>query len=131
MLCEKGVIAGEQSSRNWGWCRSMGRDPREILFIVENLRLWRGLNERIGSEIGYRQRGTLYIARTSRPTPSVRHGFHMPGSTASIPSCCAAHIPSSGSILRLIPIPDLPKRHPFVREAPSQPDPMVSMGAQQ
>jgi glycine/D-amino acid oxidase-like deaminating enzyme len=55
------VIAGEQSSRNWDWCRSMGRDPREILLIVENLRLWRGLNERIGSEIGYRQRGTLYI----------------------------------------------------------------------
>ena len=29
-LLEKGVIAGEQSSRNWGWCRQMGRDPREI-----------------------------------------------------------------------------------------------------
>ena len=23
-LCEKGRIAGEQSSRNWGWCRKMG-----------------------------------------------------------------------------------------------------------
>jgi len=21
VLCEKGHIAGEQSSRNWGWCR--------------------------------------------------------------------------------------------------------------
>ena len=30
VLCEKGHIAGEQSSRNWGWCRKMGRDPREI-----------------------------------------------------------------------------------------------------
>ena len=29
-LCEKGHIAGEQSSRNWGWCRKMARDPREI-----------------------------------------------------------------------------------------------------
>ena len=29
-LCEKGKIAGEQSSRNWGWVRKMGRDPREI-----------------------------------------------------------------------------------------------------
>src|SRR5205823_12227269 len=26
-LCEKGHIAGEQSSRNWGWCRKMARDP--------------------------------------------------------------------------------------------------------
>ena len=34
-LCEKGVIGGEQSSRNWGWCRQMGRDPAEILLSVQ------------------------------------------------------------------------------------------------
>ena len=26
-LCENGRIAGEQSSRNWGWVRQQGRDP--------------------------------------------------------------------------------------------------------
>ena len=26
LLCEKGRIAGEQSSRNWGWIRQQGRD---------------------------------------------------------------------------------------------------------
>ena len=30
VLCEKGRIGGEQSSRNWGFCRQQGRDPREI-----------------------------------------------------------------------------------------------------
>ena len=30
VLCEKGVLGGEQSSRNWGWVRVMGRDRREI-----------------------------------------------------------------------------------------------------
>ncbi|EBA18764.1 amino acid deaminase, putative, partial [Roseobacter sp. SK209-2-6] len=30
LLCEKGQIAGEQSSRNWGWVRISQRDPREI-----------------------------------------------------------------------------------------------------
>ena len=30
VLCEKGEIAAEQSSRNWGWCRTQSRDPREI-----------------------------------------------------------------------------------------------------
>src|SRR5205807_9143094 len=40
VLCEKGHIAGEQSSRNWGWCRKMARDPREIPLIIESLRLW-------------------------------------------------------------------------------------------
>lgn len=26
-ILEKGIIAGEQSSRNWGWVRQMGRTP--------------------------------------------------------------------------------------------------------
>ncbi|UVK43994.1 FAD-binding oxidoreductase [Mesorhizobium sp. AR07] len=61
VLCEKGVIAGEQSSRNWGWCRTMGRDPRELPLMLESLRLWRGMNERVGADTGFRQTGTLYI----------------------------------------------------------------------
>ncbi len=59
-LCEKGRIAGEQSSRNWGWCRTMGRDPREIPLAIESLRLWRQMNERVGAETGYRQPGIIY-----------------------------------------------------------------------
>ena len=61
LLCEKGVIAGEQSSRNWGWCRTMGRDPRELALAMESLKLWRSINERIGAETGFRQIGTIYI----------------------------------------------------------------------
>ncbi|TPI67148.1 FAD-binding oxidoreductase [Mesorhizobium sp. B3-1-3] len=61
VLCEKGIIAGEQSSRNWGWCRSMGRDPREIPLMVESLSIWRTLNQRLNDETGFRQTGTLYI----------------------------------------------------------------------
>jgi glycine/D-amino acid oxidase-like deaminating enzyme len=61
-LCEKGHIAGEQSSRNWGWCRKMGRDPRELPLILESLRLWQGMNERVGAETGFRRPGILYLA---------------------------------------------------------------------
>lgn len=60
-LCEKGHIAGEQSSRNWGWCRQQGRDPREIALSIEALRQWRGMNERVGAETGLRQTGILYL----------------------------------------------------------------------
>lgn len=62
VLCEKGHIAGEQSSRNWGWCRQQGRDPREIPLAIEALRLWRGMNERVGAETGFRQTGILYLS---------------------------------------------------------------------
>ena len=61
LLCEKGVIAGEQSGRNWGWCRTMGRDPRELPLAMKSLDLWRGINARIGAETGFRTRGTFYI----------------------------------------------------------------------
>ena len=64
VLCEKGHIAGEQSSRNWGWCRKMGRDPREIPLIIESLRLWQGMNTLVEAETGFRQPGIMYLAET-------------------------------------------------------------------
>ena len=65
-LVEKGEIGAEQSSRNWGWCRQMGRDPREIPLIVESLTMWRTMNARIGAETGFRQCGILYSAATDK-----------------------------------------------------------------
>jgi glycine/D-amino acid oxidase-like deaminating enzyme len=63
-LCEKGQIAGEQSSRNWGWCRKMARDPRELPLAIESLRLWQGMNERVAAETGFRSNGIMYLAET-------------------------------------------------------------------
>ncbi|MCW6508257.1 NAD(P)/FAD-dependent oxidoreductase [Lichenifustis flavocetrariae] len=60
VLCEKGHIAGEQSSRNWGWVRKARRDPREIPLIVESLRLWERMNETVGDETGFRTTGTAF-----------------------------------------------------------------------
>jgi glycine/D-amino acid oxidase-like deaminating enzyme len=62
VLCEKGHIAGEQSSRNWGWCRKMARDPRELPLIIESLRLWQGMNRRVEAETGFRTCGIMYLA---------------------------------------------------------------------
>lgn len=64
VLCEKGRIAGEQSSRNWGWIRQQGRDPAELPIMVESLRLWKGLAAEFGAGLGFRQAGVLYIAQT-------------------------------------------------------------------
>ncbi len=63
-LCEKGHIAGEQSSRNWGWVRKSARDEREIPLIIESLRLWEGMNKTVGAETGFRTCGILFAART-------------------------------------------------------------------
>jgi len=62
-LCEKGEIAAEQSSRNWGWIRQMGRQTAEMPLSIQSLKLWRSLKDRFGIEAGYRETGITYICQ--------------------------------------------------------------------
>lgn len=62
VLCEKGRVAGEQSSRNWGWVRQQGRDPSELPIAMEANRIWQGLAKECGEDLGFRQTGVLYLA---------------------------------------------------------------------
>ena len=64
VLCEKGRIAGEQSSRNWGWIRQQGRDLDELPIMVESLQIWKSLAQEFGAALGFRQDGVMYLART-------------------------------------------------------------------
>ena len=57
VLCEKGHIAGEQSGRNWGWVRIQGRDTREIPMMQAALKIWDGLQETTGEDVGFVRRG--------------------------------------------------------------------------
>ncbi|SFH33831.1 Glycine/D-amino acid oxidase [Palleronia marisminoris] len=62
VLVEKGRIAGEQSSRNWGWIRQQGRDPDELPLVMEAVRNWHDLQSETNEDLGLRQTGTLYFA---------------------------------------------------------------------
>jgi len=65
-LLEKGRIACEQSSRNWGWIRKQGRDPREIPAIKLSLELWNEIVPQLDEDIGFFQGGTTYLAETDK-----------------------------------------------------------------
>jgi glycine/D-amino acid oxidase-like deaminating enzyme len=66
LLCEKGRIAGEQSSRNWGWIRQQGRDYAELPIMMESNQIWRGLAEKTGeSDLAFTESGCLYLAATT------------------------------------------------------------------
>jgi glycine/D-amino acid oxidase-like deaminating enzyme len=65
-VCEKGRIACEQSSRNWGWVRQQGRDPAELPIMVEALRHWESLAQGFGDALGFRRTGVMYLASTDR-----------------------------------------------------------------
>ncbi len=62
-VLEKGVVAGEQSSRNWGWCRLFNRDEREIPLMQHSLEVWGRLSEEIGADTGFRRNGLLYVTK--------------------------------------------------------------------
>lgn len=64
VVLEKGRVAGEQSSRNLGWVRKMGRSAPDVPMALAADRLWAGLPRRVGAEAGYRQAGIMYLART-------------------------------------------------------------------
>ncbi|MGN6578684.1 MAG: NAD(P)/FAD-dependent oxidoreductase [Bordetella sp.] len=57
---EKGVIAGEQSSRNWGWIRTVGRDHKELPLALHAIDLWQEIQAQ--RDVGYRQTGLAYLA---------------------------------------------------------------------
>ena len=65
-VCEKGVIAGEQSARNWGWTRQMGRDERELPLCIHSVEQWSRMNARIGRETGWRRTGISYLSYNRR-----------------------------------------------------------------
>lgn len=71
VLCEKGHIAGEQSGRNWGWVRVQGRDTREIPMMLESLRIWDGLADEIGEDVGFRRGGCFFTANSDRELSSL------------------------------------------------------------
>jgi len=62
VLLEKGVIGGEQSSRNWGWCRQQNRDARELPLSTKSLDLWERMGAEIGDSLGFRRCGLLYLS---------------------------------------------------------------------
>ncbi|MEO8721971.1 MAG: FAD-binding oxidoreductase [Sphingobium sp.] len=61
-VVEKGVVAGEQSSRNWGWCRQQNRDSRELPLATKSLDLWEQFGEETGGDTGFRRCGLFYVS---------------------------------------------------------------------
>jgi len=61
-LVEKGVVGGEQSSRNWGWCRQQNRDARELPMATKSLDLWERFAADEGEHTGFRRCGLLYLS---------------------------------------------------------------------
>nr|WP_254679284.1 FAD-dependent oxidoreductase [Celeribacter baekdonensis] len=63
-VLEKGRVAGEQSSRNLGWIRKTSRAPQDVPMSLASDALWATMAQRTGVDVGYRQEGILFAAKT-------------------------------------------------------------------
>ena len=66
LVCDKGRVAGEQSSRNWGWVRVTVRDPAEVPIAQEALRCWEDISQQIDDDTGLTRQGILLLAETEK-----------------------------------------------------------------
>ena len=63
LVCDKGRVAGEQSSRNWGWVRQQGRDAAELPIMIDSIGLWESISREVGGDVGFTRQGIMYLAK--------------------------------------------------------------------
>src|SRR5699024_9877163 len=59
-----GKIAAEQSSRNWGWIRTVGRSVETIPLALRADHLWSEIQKKI--DVGFVQSGLAYLAQSDK-----------------------------------------------------------------
>lgn len=62
VVCEKGDVGLEQSSRNWGFVRQQGRDAAELPLMMACNRIWQGLEAELEADLEWIQGGNLALA---------------------------------------------------------------------
>ena len=65
VLVEKGKIADEQSSRNWGWVSQL-RNPVEAPLNIVTQTIWPTLTEELSADIEWVQAGNFYLAEDEK-----------------------------------------------------------------
>lgn len=62
LVCDKGRVAGEQSSRNWGWIRVTLRDAAEVPVAIDSSRCWEEISAELDEDIGFKREGAFFLA---------------------------------------------------------------------
>ncbi|WP_199543675.1 NAD(P)/FAD-dependent oxidoreductase [Paraburkholderia kururiensis] len=62
VVLDKSRIAGQQSTRAWGFVRQQGREAAEVPLMMAGIRLWEQLEAELGFDLEWHQGGCLYVA---------------------------------------------------------------------
>src|SRR6185503_2019848 len=71
-LIEKHGIAAMASGWTLGGVRQSGRDPAELPLAREAVAIWAGLTDMLGTDVEYRRKGNLRLARTPAEVDVIR-----------------------------------------------------------
>jgi glycine/D-amino acid oxidase-like deaminating enzyme len=66
LVLDKSRIAGQQSTRAWGFVRQQARDPAEVPLAMASMQLWQHLEEDLQADLQWRQGGGLHTAHTEQ-----------------------------------------------------------------
>ncbi|HXZ09350.1 MAG TPA: FAD-binding oxidoreductase [Paraburkholderia sp.] len=66
VVVDKSRIAGQQSTRAWGFVRQQGREAAEVPLMMAGMRLWEQLESELNFDLEWRQGGCLYVASEER-----------------------------------------------------------------
>ncbi|WP_234632553.1 NAD(P)/FAD-dependent oxidoreductase [Agrobacterium vitis] len=61
-LLDKGRLASQQSGRNWGFVRSLCRDPLELPLAALALEMWPTAEAELGFRMGWRRSGCVFLS---------------------------------------------------------------------
>jgi glycine/D-amino acid oxidase-like deaminating enzyme len=64
VVLEKGLVAGEQSGRAFGWIYSNGWDLGKLQIANRSKEIWAGFAERFGEDVGFRRTGNYSLIGT-------------------------------------------------------------------
>lgn len=73
IVLEKGRIAGEQSSRNWGWVRQQGRDAAELPIMMEAIGLWQDVNAQTNGQCGIANAPINFLSSSNAQQEDYEH----------------------------------------------------------
>lgn len=90
-LFEKGQVAGEASSRAFGWVTDLFEDPQSLGLTTRSKRLWAGLNERIGADTGFRRVPTLFLCATAEQVEAARQWISQAETAGAHPRLLSTH----------------------------------------
>ena len=103
VVCEKGLVAAEQSSRAYGQVTNWGQQVPVVPLGQRSKQLWSGMNEKLGADTSYRAYGRVQAFATDEDIASAREWLQKAQAAAPTSAPLNARFVEGAELQRLLP----------------------------